>query len=125
MVGSAQGCEIAGPGLTRWSAVFDRQVLGDVVEVAGPGVAAAAGEDAVGVAQDHGLAHRFGRVVLVHGPVGVEVEDGAQGDLGAGCANRVSQSVSSRVVAAPSFSIETAPVPSSRSAARSAGVRWT
>ena len=36
------------------------------------------------VAQHHGLAHRFGWVVLVDGLVGVEVEDGAEGDLGAG-----------------------------------------
>ena len=45
----------------------------------------ATGEDAVRVAQHHGLAHRFGWVVLVHGHLGVEVEDRAEGDLGAGC----------------------------------------
>jgi len=54
-----------------------------VVEVAGAGVAPAAGKHAVGVAQEHGLAHGWGWVVLVDRGVGVEVEDGPQGDLGA------------------------------------------
>ena len=88
VVGAAQGCEVAGAGLAWWSAVFDGEVGGDVVEVAGSGVAAAAGEDAVGVAEQDGLSHRVGWVVLVDrglgGRVGGEVEDGPDGDLAAG-----------------------------------------
>ncbi len=81
-----------------------------MVEVAGPGVAAAAGEDAVGVAQDHGFAHGFGWVVLVHGLSELRSRTGRRVILVPAAANRVSQSVSSWVVAAPSFSIEAAPV---------------
>src|SRR3954451_20542378 len=45
----AQRREIERVGLTGGSAVGHRHVGGDVVEVASPGVADAAGEDAVGV----------------------------------------------------------------------------
>ena len=54
-----------------------------MVEVAGPGVAAAAGEHAVGVAQQDLFAHRWGWVVLVDRPVVAQVEDGAEVDLAA------------------------------------------
>ncbi len=47
-----------------------------MVEVAGAGVGAAAGEHAVPVAQDHRLAHPGGWVVGVDGVVAAQVEDG-------------------------------------------------
>ena len=84
VMGPAQGCEVAGVGLAGWSAVVDRDVGADVVQVAGPGVTSAAGEDAARITQEDLLAHRRRRVMLVHGPSGVEVEDRAQHDLPAG-----------------------------------------
>src|SRR3954447_15103040 len=86
-MGAAQRREIEWVGLAGWSAVGDGGVGGDVVEVAGPGVADAAGEDAVGVAQQAELSHRSGWVVLVDRGGGggvVEVEDGSDDDPSAG-----------------------------------------
>src|SRR4051794_14224484 len=83
-MGATQRCEVVGPGLPRWSTVVDGEVGGDVVQVAGAGVAAAAGEDAVGIAQDAELAHRRGRVVPVHRSLLTKVEDGAEDHLAAG-----------------------------------------
>src|SRR3954447_18703827 len=61
--------------LAQWSALVDGDVGSDVVEVAGPRVASAAWEDAVGIAQEAELAHRRGWVVLVHRGRVCEVED--------------------------------------------------
>ena len=71
----AQRGEVLWVGLAGWSALVGRDVGVDVVEVAGPGVAAAPGEHAVPVAEDDELAHPRWRVVLVDGVGAVEVED--------------------------------------------------
>src|SRR3954451_8601573 len=84
VVGPAQRREISWVGLVGRSALAHGEVGGDVVEVAVPGVAAAAGEDAVGVAQHAELAHRIGWVVLVDRGRSCEVQDRSDGDPSAG-----------------------------------------
>src|SRR5262245_21455347 len=86
MVSATEGRELGGSGLAGWPTPVERDVGGDVVQVAGAGVAAAPGEHAVPVAEDHGLPDRFGWVVLVDGRlpglIVVEVQDRDDGGAG-------------------------------------------
>src|SRR4051794_7572013 len=114
VVGAAQGREVGQPGLARWSAVLDRAVGVDVVQVAAAGVAAAAGEHAGGVDLDGGLPHPGRWVVPVHGVGGVQVRTGWT--VIAARSGRPSQAASRSRVAAPSRS--TTPPP------RVGSARW-
>jgi hypothetical protein len=68
--------------LLVWFGRVVRLVVGDrVVEVAGPGVDLASGEDAVAVAEEDEVAHPAGWVVGVDGVAAGHVEDGLDDDL--------------------------------------------
>src|SRR4051794_9983886 len=74
VMSSTEARECVGVGLSGWSALVERYVGDDVVEVAVAGVDAAAGEHAVLVAEDDLFAHHRWGVVGVADPARVEVQ---------------------------------------------------
>src|SRR3954451_7831450 len=74
VMSSAEAGERLGVGLSGWSALVERYVGGDVVEVAVAGGDPAGGGNAVVVAEDDVFPHDGWWVVGVAGPVCVEVQ---------------------------------------------------
>src|SRR3954447_10301701 len=80
VMSSTEARECVGVGLSGWSALVERHVGDDVVEVAVAGVDAAAGEHAVLVAEDDVFAYHRWWVVGVTDPVRVEVQHRPDGE---------------------------------------------